>query len=340
MLNQDKIGFINDGNLILEKPEFSECGASTYGFLVPCDKEALQKVLDTNFNSFNNSPYHYQPLLSKVLLTFNSIAHAESLDPEHTDYGYITELEVIPWIIVGQFIEKNGESHLDQIYFYPYLCFIDSSLALITGRELYGYPKYIGHTKMPASIDETLSFSLTVKSYKEFSNDTLLQDNPLIDINLHQASKKESSNWTSFSDGLEQLKDQIESDVKKTSGHLHAILETLKNADLNLYKQLFNTLLEPSLNQLFLKQFPDATGNYAVYQAITNAPAVVEKFYSGKCFFDQFEIEFHPNASFPLATNLGISLTNNKIIVDGGFYVHFDFLVKTAQEIIVNTPTK
>ena len=82
------------------------------------------------------------------------------------------ETDIVTWVMVGQV--KNGSSGIDDVFFYPCHIWVDDGMALINGRELYGYPKYPCDYTMPQDGQPATRFTLAAKGFHPFSPETQL----------------------------------------------------------------------------------------------------------------------------------------------------------------------
>ncbi|MCB1560290.1 MAG: NAD(P)-binding protein, partial [Xanthomonadales bacterium] len=197
------------------------------------------------------------------------------------------------------------------------------TMALINGRELYGYPKYDCEYTMPQPGDQPpYSFSLSAKGFQPFAPDTELAMHPLFDVAGAGNGKadRELSGW------------------EHLVGEMLALLKSLPGFwefDEAAWQQLVDLLKSPQIDQIFLKQLPDGSGQQAVYQAIVTAPAVVEKIHSVKLLGDDFQLNLQAFDSFPLDRSLGWKIGSQKAILP--FAINFDFRVVEGQELVDNS---
>jgi hypothetical protein len=111
--------------------------------------------------------------------TFTRVNHADSANPVDQAKGWITEVDIVTWIMVGQMDDKGKLAH---IYWYPCHIFVDDAMALINGRELFGYPKYLCEYEIrpPASNAALLRGR---QGLPPFSPDTKIAMHPLLEVN-------------------------------------------------------------------------------------------------------------------------------------------------------------
>lgn len=295
--------------------------ANMYGFFIQGRLAQLQASIDGTLNTVAAGRLHYKVLSPFVMLTFTAVSHANSAVPVDYNKGWITETDIITWIMVGRMDEVDGKEKLGAIYWYPFHIWVDDTMALINGRELFGYPKYDCQYTMPALGEDPLAFTLNVKSFKQFSPETQIAWNPLLEVNAIKQGKP-----APIKTFLELIEQGIE---------LLLSMPELLNLDADGIKDLLSLLVHPRTDQIFLKQFPDSAGERAVYQAIVAAPANVDALHSGCLLGHEYQLTLHENDSFPLTQSLGVAAGNSQAIFP--FNVYFDFSVPPGEEILDNS---
>ncbi|MBZ9711729.1 NAD(P)-binding protein [Deinococcus multiflagellatus] len=296
-------------------------GADMRGFFLKGDPEKLQATVDAGLNRAAQGHATFKVLSSYVMLTFTRVGHAHSAHPSDAAKGWITETDIITWIPVGQIDDRGRLQHL---YFYPAHIWVDDTMALINGRELYGYPKYDCQYDMPDA-GEAGDFRLRVKGFEPFSPDTKIAWHPLLELTPHARG--------GLLGGLKDRAHPIRSFADLVKGAFEGLmhLPDFLIPDLAGWEDLLSLLAEPRTDQLFLKQFPDGTGGKAVYQAVVAAPAVVNAVHGGQLFGQEYSCTLHEVASFPLQETLGIALGEQPAHLP--FEVRFDFTVTEATEV-------
>lgn len=295
--------------------------ANMYGFFIQGQLAALQASIDGTLNTVAAGRLKYKVLSPFAMLTFTAVSHANSAVPVDYNKGWITETDIITWIMVGRMDTVNGKEKLGAIYWYPFHIWVDDTMALINGRELFGYPKYDCQYTMPKLGEDPLAFTLNVKSFKTFSPETQIAWNPLLEVNAIK-----QGHHTPIQSFIELVEQGIE---------LLISMPELLNLDADGIKDLLSLIKHPRTDQIFLKQFPDSAGERAVYQAIVAAPANVDKLYSGQLLGHEYQLTLHENDSFPLTHSLGVAAGNSQAIFP--FNVYFDFSVPPGEEILDNS---
>ncbi|WP_233841023.1 acetoacetate decarboxylase family protein [Dyella sp. 2HG41-7] len=296
--------------------------ARLYGFWVPGDLNALQKSIDRTLNDCSRGDMHFAVLTHYVLLSFAEIRHAHSAYPVDVVKGWGKEVDIVTWVMVGA--TKPGEV-LPTFYAYPLHIWVDDAMALINGRELYGYPKYDCLYAMPNPDELPTTFRLAAKGFQPFSPESELAMHPLLDL-----------------DALPGLLDEPTKDVLAwREGLVAAMHETPGFWDTHpAWRKTFDKWFEffPGVDQIFLKQFPDGTGHRAVYQAIVAAPAKVKEIRALALLSGRYDMRLHPFDSFPLDRTLGWKVGLQQ--AHCGFRIDFDFEVGEGVELVDNSIRK
>ncbi len=290
-----------------------------YGYFVLGQLEKLQASVDSTLNVTAAGKLRFQVLSPYVLLTFTRVQHANSEYPSDFNKGWIQETDIITWIMVGQ---MNAQNKLDRVFFYPFHIWVNDTMALINGRELFGYPKYDCQYTMPEPGSDPLGCTLNVKAFQPFSSSTEIAWMPLLEVAALHTNRPHRP----VKDFLELIKEMLE------------VLKTLPNfLDISVvgWADLVSMLLVPRIDQIFLKQFPDSSGKKAVYQAILAAPANIDKIHSVKLLGYDYQVTLHDVASFPLAESLGLSLGTQTAILP--FNLNFDFSVPPGEVLHDNS---
>lgn len=322
--NATRPNFLYPAGSVLMHPPLQLKNSEMYGFFVKGDIAKLQATVDSTLTACAGGEMRFVACSPFVMLTFTKVHKAYSTWPSDEAKGWGTEIDIITWVMVGQ-IDK-GETKISRIFFYPCHIFVDSCMALINGRELFGYPKYQCEYEMPEPGQPARHFSLSAQGFQPFSPDTQLALHPLIEVNAttdrHGARK------------IGGLLELIEEGIELLAANLPAMLDLDKEG----WEQIADMLRSPGCDQIFLKQFPDASGIKAVYQAIVAAPAKVNAVHHVEVYEDDYEVTLHEFASFPLNESLGLQLGAQPGILP--FHISFDFEVTPGEVIYDNSVVK
>ena len=304
------------GSVLMHSP-LELKNAQMFGFWVEGTLAALQASVDASLNRCTQGKMQFKVLTPFVMLTFTNVAHANSQFPADAAKGWGQETDIITWVMVGQV--PAGGTEIEHVYFYPMHIWVNDAMALINGRELFGYPKYECTYTMPAAVGEPLAFTLAAKGFQPFAPGTELALHPLLEVN-GTAAPRPIAGWMQW---LTEMLTFLRS--------LPGFWQFGEGA----WAQLLAMLHSPKVDQLFLKQFPDTAGERAVYQAIVTAPAAVQQVHSVHLFDDAATLNLHAFDSFPLNRSLGWTLGTQPALMP--FAVNFDFVVSAGEELVDNS---
>lgn len=299
-----------------------------HGFFIKGDLEKLQTTIDATLNRVAANRMTFQALSPYVLLTFTRVEHAQSGFPVDRDRGWGKECDIIPWILVGQVEKRNGETKLHRIFLHPSYTWVDVPTAISIGREIFGYPKNICTLDMPATGEDPLAFRLASEGWQPYGPQTQLGTKPLLEIvatDTSQAHRPVSGFIEIIREGFKILRSEPD-------------LFELDEAGIS---NLESMLLQPHVDQLFLKQFPDSTGVKAVYQALVASPTTIDKVHSAELIGYTYTCTLHRFDTFRLDETLGLQMGAQPVLLP--FHINMDFTVEAGEELLqadVTTPQK
>ena len=321
-MNEQRPDFIYPPGSVLMHSPLVLTQADMYGFFLKGKLANLQQSVDQTLNRVANNKMYFKVLSPYVLTTFTQIAKAYSSVEVDRNKGWIQETDIITWVMVGkQAGPDSGE--ISEILFQPLHIWVNDAMALINGRELFGYPKYACEYRMPG-VDEPLTeLSLSAKSFQKFSPDAELAMAPLLQVKC----RPQQENALSPLEAIGQTWDFIQAQT-----------DFIPDLDALGAEQVFELLFKPAVEQVFLKQFPDASGTKAVYQALLQAPARVNKVHHLSLLDNSLVATVFANDSFPLADTLGVQLGEQQVLLP--YHVNFDFEVPPGEVLVDNSIVK
>ncbi len=283
-----------------------------YGFFLVGTLGNLQKLCDNYLNIPGQDQFQYRPATNRVLMVFDTIAHINSIDPPGSEKGFFSETgEVMFWVLTEAGKQEGGKFVFDHYaWFIPYI-FVDSTPAMVLGREAYGFPKELGKFQIPEDPSHPQQFTLETLVLQPFSPQSETTWRQMINVQNTQAEKGEDTlkHWADFKQVFEEFSSFFE--------------------EINIDGKCSTQLKVP---MVFLKQFRDIRdGDKACYQAIVEATATLEKFHSGFPYLRQkFEVSIENFDSHPIVTELGLKLTQTAQLA---FWLNFDFSFGNGTEI-------
>lgn len=295
-----------------------------YGFILEGDIAQLGALCDHWFNTPAGGQVRYVPLSRYVMLSFANLQRLYSQNPPFKDTFWMPEQEVSFWVLVAAVHRESSVWVADRLaWFNPYM-FVDNPVAMIAGREVYGIPKQFGWFRMPVSgPPEDADFSLEAIGVTQFSADAEARRMPLLEV-THRGTMEgaQADKWESIEAAFEAIR-------LLTIGTEEIVLPGP-----DLVVNLIEGLIHREVQMVMLKQFPDiANGEYTAYQAIVEAPVTVTHYRGGQPIPAQYDLQLHPAASYPFATDLGLKLVDGRMQPKLAFWLNYDFELGTGREV-------
>jgi hypothetical protein len=282
-----------DGEMISSTPIKIE--TTLYMFALSCDWNALNAVCDRYLNIGGETTY--RPLAPMCILYFSEVDNYPIADP----IGWAPEIDFGFWMPVGAGRTKGGVWVPERpLAFTPYI-WVDSGLAIIGGRTVFGFMKEMGRMRMPATPKDEPYFFLETDVIRKFAPESKVEQLALI-----ETRKAKTSLWT-------ELKDfgRMGENLLKAAGEILAAdplpvpsagmgIEMLKD---------FGTRVP----MVFLKQFPAAEdASKACYQAIVEAPVEIVGDVKGGWLKGEFEVDIWSYDSHKIVESLGLKGTTSQ----------------------------
>ena len=311
--------YIYQGGSVMMHAPLALKNADMYGYFIKGDSAQLQATLDGTLNLVAGARLRFKAISPYVLVTFTRVGHASSTVAVDQAKGWISEIDIVTWIMVGA---MDAEGELAHIYYYPAHIFVDDAMALINGRELFGYPKYLCEYEIPEAGTAPLRCAVAAKGFHPFGPETKIAMHPLLEVNATQQTGADKP--------VHSVLDLIEEAIT-----LFLSIPDFFNLDVAGWEDIVSLLRNPRIDQIFLKQFPDSAGIQAVYQAILAAPATIEKIQGGRLLGYDYEAVLHPFDSFPLDQTLGFKAGPQPAILP--FHLNFDFTAQVGEELVDNS---
>ena len=290
-----------------------------YGFFIKGDLEKLQATADGTLNRVAAGQMTFQVLSPYIMLTFTRVEHAQSGFPADESKGWGKETDIITWISVGQIEETDGATKLQRVFLYPAYTWVDVPMAISIGREVFGYPKSFCQFSMPEPGEDPREFKFSSEGWQPYSPQTQLGIHPLIEVTATDTQNAHRP-LLGFIDVIREGLDILRSEKD---------LFALDEAGI---KDLATLFLRTRVDQIFLKQFPDASGLKAVYQAIVVAPATVDKVHSARLLGYTYTCTLHKFDTFRLDETLGLQLGEQPVLLP--FHINMDFTIAAGEELV------
>jgi len=140
---------------IVAEPPFRHEDTVLHALILDGDADALQTSVDAMFAPLG---LRFQVATSAVLATALYVERAFGENGHYARFGWARETDVAFWALA-----RDPGAGLVWI---PLYMFVDSGIALIAGREIYGFPKQIAAIERDmATLDDDLSVDVRVEHF-------------------------------------------------------------------------------------------------------------------------------------------------------------------------------
>ncbi len=268
MTESPYLSWLGHGAACLSPPGvFTDARATL--FVIDADRAAMQSLADTLLNPAGRDQVRYEPLLPMAMISFMDIARCTS----GTDVvGWLPGRECALWVPL---IELHaGQPLRDRVVFWSPYIFIDYAIGMVTGREIWGWPKVLADISMPTDDPTNPRYGCATTYFPTLSKDTRGVTGTLFQVtpNGGPDERNPEAMWRSVEDADDALRDAL----------LGGVRAGLRAA---------GSLL-PCGPCIALKQFRDASDpQSACYQAICDSPVEVTAFKGGGLLEGDFTLQ-------------------------------------------------
>jgi hypothetical protein len=280
--------YIYYGGATLPPPPYS-CNQTRFMSL-PCagDQDKIQKFVERTLNAAS-SPGRYSAISSYVFLAIVATGASGSAVPPFSDYGTMSETDIGFWIPV-----TDAQDPLSLLW-YPAYLFVDNWLAVIGGRELWGFPKAWADVKASPGDPRDGIISVSTLAMKA----------------LEPSARAEMSEIFRLAPGPAPRSTRS---MIAGAGLIAALADLLDRALFLELIQLMERLSENSRftggsPMIFLKQIRDAASmTGAAYQAVITANATMTALLGPPSLKGEHCLTLNDFASQPIAADLGLAI--------------------------------
>lgn len=312
-----------------------------YGFPLQADADLLDEFCDRVFNRPSGGQECWQALGGHVLLNFVNTRSLGSRDPLDQWLGVVEERETAIWIPV---IDVKRGRMAWAIGF----MFVDSGMALVGGRETYGFPKQLGHSLVPRTDDAPTELLVSAVTFKEYGPDQQAERHEVIRAErLLGGSIPLEPAWDEPSDAFVDLvrlmlhpsstRGAARTASSVAAGDVERALAKLRDptgivrsmtTGIEVALMLMHDFAAAMVPMVLLKQFRDTEiTTAACYQAIVECENTVLEFRSGG-ILNGYTVRINDLAGEPIGRELGVALEQTPPL---GIFLEFSFLVQLGR---------
>jgi hypothetical protein len=169
------------GEIVGAPPYFAE-GVLMQGWFLRGSREAQQDFVDQSLNLAAGGALNFQTITDDVLVTAIYCDTMGSTDPVDAKKGVTQEWDVAFWTAVRG--GRNGDEANWRIYWLPSFMFVDSTWAMASGREIFGYPKTTATFANRTLVHDDPTVTISAANFPVFSPTERPVTGPLVTVTL------------------------------------------------------------------------------------------------------------------------------------------------------------
>lgn len=234
-------------------------------FAVDADGAALQALVDKLLNPAGGGVVRYEVAVPMVSFSFLDAAKTGA-----EGVGWAPGREAAIWLFLVE-MHPGHPLRTRLVMWAPYI-FINYCVGLVTGREVWGWPKAMADIAVAADAPDDPRYACSTSYFPVLATDSRAVTGTLYQVVRDAPATRPAPIWTTALEALEGL----------IGGFLSGAAEIVVNA----------LRLEPNIACVALKQFRAAgLVETACYQGIANSPIGLTHFAGGGPLFDAFSVE-------------------------------------------------
>jgi hypothetical protein len=283
---------------------FTGTDVAIRGFLFKGNKAAIQALCDRTFNTPSGHCVDVRAASPFVLFALTTTEKLVGDNPSYPDIGREMELSVSVFV-------NEVKQGLGLMQYSPYVV-VDTSLALVDGREVIGIPKEMGVFRPTLDAVNPASTVVDVYGAHRFGTDQAFTLRPLIEVNRVD----DDTNL------LETLADKLD-------------IFTHMFDDVGVAFQAVDRLVVQRRSPIVaLKQFRDVSrSDHACFQSMVTGSFELANFHDFSPLPGSYELIIHDLESHPLQRDLGLTSREHSEL---SFSARYDFAFKDLETVWLN----
>jgi hypothetical protein len=304
--------------------------AITYFFVLPAQIDRLAALANRLLNAPARGAVEYVPAGPFVSLVCADIGRAQARDVPDRDRGWLPERDIAFWVPLLARTRAPSKSTFGPhrlVWFLPYV-FVDNEAAVVTGREIFGFPKQSGTLRFPSDEGSGGVFSVDVLTIPVESPESQAGTSRLVTVVPAEPGPPAGSASAGKPATL----------AETIRAHGDALLERAFQgaapgivAAADVVGLLTRGFLDRAVPMVFLKQFRDvADPSRACYRAIVEASAVLDRWYAGGPL-PAHRVQIAPADSHPIVEDLG--LPGHDLPTLAATWMNYDFTMESGRVV-------
>ena len=259
------ISWIGHGAANFSPPEVFS-GANFYVFAFDANSAAIQTLADTLLNPAGGGQVRYEAALPTAIVSFCDAAKCSSAAEP---IGWLPGRETMILVPLWEF--QSGNLLPSRLVFWAPYIFINYTIGLVSGREIWGWPKVLGEIGVPADGPGNEFFCKTTIF------PTLAASTPAENAVLYRVTQASGVTPAAI-----PFRDAAEAGRGIAEGLLGSLGADVVQA----------LSIQPRVDCVALKQFREPSApDLACYQAIVDSPIVLTAFSGGGLLSGSFTVE-------------------------------------------------
>lgn len=317
------------GRILYPPPPYHLDHVSLHAFFVSADIAKVQARLDRMFFEPTGGQIRHVALLSRLALFFADVKELRATRDPYRDWGFITEQEVNLWVLTVRIVNPLIAGGLPpvRLMWVPIYTFVDSSMAIAAGREVYGFPKEEARfvevprgpdvTGGPVTFDSSL-LEMEAFGFPQYNTATIGDWCSLLLVEPTSVGAQETYEPTWSPDGDSESSSESELIEEVFLDLARLLFDQERSSDqFNVFRDFETFVGFLSIGRVpmaFLKQFERASdGSRSCYQAVVEADMEVRRIRGGGFTSTEFKGKLLSIASHPFKKELGIEPSEEEL---------------------------
>ncbi|MDI1442609.1 acetoacetate decarboxylase family protein [Polyangium sp. 6x1] len=288
--------------------------ATLYLFPVEADVGRQQALCDRFLNRPSFGVCDYRAFLPRVVFCFARLGVARAQSEPDAERGFFSFTMAGVWVPA---VSTRGARPV----VFPYYTFVDESHALVTGREVWGFPMELASMEVPRDAAAAHVFRVAPVLLDRFGPRTLARAEQLFQI-----TKVPGTSRALFGEVWEDTKAAIAGASNLLFGGPRIAVP-----DAGVLLDVAQSI-SSGLTFALLKQFRDAERpERACYQAGVEARAATQHFHRAGVLDGRFALNLKVADSHPMVEEMGLAAKSFDHLV--GLFVDLDVVVESGVEL-------
>lgn len=315
MTTKPFISWIGHGAASLAQPDVFSSTTATL-FVTDANITAVQALADALLNPAGAGSVRYEAFLPISMFTFLDVQRATSVPDS---IGWVPGREAAIWVPL---LERRPKTPFSSriVFWSPYI-FINYAIGMLTGREVWGWPKVGARIRVGGDTPSSPEFSCATMIFSTLNPGTKGEEGLLYRVVQQSAGTAQQPIWQTAAEAAGGLLGMAFSNF---AGDL---LDKLK--------------LQPSVPCINLKQFRSSGNSQnACYQAIVESPIALTSFSGGGVLSNRYILEITTCESHRIVSDL-LGRTadpgTTRLPVRAAAWLFGEFRALPGKDIVVQT---